>query len=458
MKWLTFLLVTLNIGIGTSSIISFSPPTNPSIIYSLTIPNTTTLSTPGPIYLQITAPTTLQWIGLGQGAQMTGANMFLLYTSSASKITLSPRSGLGHFEPQYTSSTQLTLLPGTGITNNGNGNGSTMTANLRCDNCLTWQDGTGRMSPLDPDFPFIWAYKVGVPINSAALDADLSIHDEMGQVRVDLTKAALPDTFYTSSSSLGWNESGSSSSSNLSTLTNPFASYNPSTDSISALSTPTPTGPHIPKNMKQVLIAHATLMALAFAILFPMGGMIMPLPVSLPVQKITLHRITQLLTLSITLAGFGAGVYIAHAANQLRNPHPIIGMIVVGVLVLVQPILGILQHRNFKKGNTGGPFGVCHRWVGRGAMVLGMVNGGLGFRLAGVGGVFAPKGAVVGYAVVVGGVGILYLGVLLWDWGVKGRRDEEREGGVGGEGERDGGGGKGEEGVGEKPGVVMEER
>ncbi|PYI00207.1 CBD9-like protein, partial [Aspergillus sclerotiicarbonarius CBS 121057] len=376
-----------------SAIISFSPPTHPTIIYSLTIPNTTTLSTPGPIYIQITAPTTLQWIGLGQGSQMTNSNMFLLYTSTSTKITLSPRSGLGHFEPQYTSTPQITLLPGTGITTTTN-NESTMTANFRCDNCLTWQNGAGRMSPLDPNFPFIWAYKIGVPINSAALDADLTIHDSMGQVRIDLTKAGMSASLNSSSSSNG----------SLSDATNPFADYNPSTDSISALATPpppSPPGPKIPGNMKQVLIVHATLMGLAFAILFPLGAVIMPipLPISSPlsVKKLSLHRPIQSATLCITLAGFAAGVYIAHAAGQLRNPHPIIGIIVVGILVLIQPLLGILQHRAYQK--QGGKFGVAHRWIGRGVIVLGMVNGGLGFRLAGVGGLFAPTGAVVGYVV-----------------------------------------------------------
>ncbi|PWY93961.1 CBD9-like protein, partial [Aspergillus sclerotioniger CBS 115572] len=401
-----------------SSIISFSPPTtlttnstspnpNPNITYSLTIPNTTTPTHPGPIYIQITAPTTIQWIGLGQGSQMTDSNMFILYTSSSSKITLSPRSGLGHFEPQYTSATQITLLPGTGITTN-QANITTMTANFRCDNCLTWQDGTGRMSPLDPNFPFIWAYKIGVPIDSAALDADISIHDYMGQIRVDLTKASLPERFYSGSNS---------TTGNLNDTTNPFLDYNPLTDSL-RVGTDTPDtdtgsmmGSHIPKNMKQVLIAHATLMGLAFGILFPLGAVLMPIPISsLPVRKIFLHAGIQLFALGVTLAGFGAGVYIAHAAGQLSNPHPIIGIVVVGVLVLVQPVLGIVQHREYKKtGNPGGKVGVLHRWVGRGVVVLGMINGGLGFRLAGVGGGFAPKGAVVGYSVVVGVVGVGYL-------------------------------------------------
>ncbi|OOF91473.1 iron reductase domain protein [Aspergillus carbonarius ITEM 5010] len=451
MKWLTFLLVTLSsLGIGNGDIISFSPPTNPSntsITYSLTIPNSTTLSTPGPIYIQITAPTTIQWIGLGQGSQMTNSNMFILYTSSSSKIH--PRTGI-----TTTNSTTFT---------NDNKTITTMTANLRCDNCLTWQNGAGTMNPLDPNFPFIWAYKVGVPINSAALDADLSIHDYMGQVRVDLTQATLPERFYSSNST--------------STTLNPFLNYNPVTDSTILGTTPPSTSTsnpnpnsngsimatHIPKNMTQILIAHATLMALAFAIFFPLGALIMPIPIS--IKKFPLHTTIQLLTLTLTLAGLGTGIYLARTAHQLTNPHPIIGIVVVGILVLVQPVLGMLQHRRFKEsGRPGGRIGVVHRWVGRGGILLGMVNGGLGFRLAGVGGRFAPVGAVVGYAVVVGVVGMVYLGVLGWGV-VKGRKtggsDVHSEGG--GEVEREGRGegdgeGEGQRLDGEKGGVVMEER
>ncbi|GAA87017.1 cellobiose dehydrogenase [Aspergillus luchuensis IFO 4308] len=443
MKWLNLLPIAL--GLAHASIISFSPPTNPDIIYSLTIPNTTTLSTPGPIYIQITAPTSIQWVGLGQGAQMTGANMFLLYTSSSTKITLSPRSGLGHFEPQYTSNTQITMLPGTGIstinsttaalTNSSSPSDNTrttMTANFRCDNCLTWQDGTGTMNPKDTNFPFIWAYRAGVPINSASMDADISIHDDMGGIQVDLTRAGMPPQPNNTTSP----DSSSSSSSNT---TNPFANYNPLTDSIPAQSTtnPSTTSSPLPNltKMTHILITHATLMGLSFVLFYPLSALLMPLPISLPISKFRLHMPLQFFTMLMTLAGFGCGIYLAYETGQLRTAHPILGIIVVGVLVLFQPAMGWLQH-----------FG--------GVIVVGVVNGGIGIHVArGMG--MAPVGAVVGYAVVAGVVGGIYLGGLLVAWMV-----ERKRRGVDGEGERvgtvegrEGGDGDGD---GEKGGSVEE--
>ncbi|GLA22101.1 CBD9-like protein [Aspergillus phoenicis ATCC 13157] len=420
MKWLNLLPIAL--GLANASIISFSPPTNPDIIYSLTIPNTTTLSTPGPIYIQITAPTSIQWVGLGQGAQMTGANMFLLYTSSSTKITLSPRSGLGHFEPQYTSNTQITMLPGTGIstinsttaalTNSSSPSSdntrTTMTANFRCDNCLTWQDGTGTMNPKDPNFPFIWAYREGVPINSAAMDADISIHDDMGGIQVDLTRAGMPPQPNTSTTE--------------DDQINPFTNYNPATDSVpvQAPSTPTSPLPNLTK-MTHILITHATLMSLSFVLFYPLAALLMPLPISLPVSKFRLHMPLQIFTMLMTLAGFGCGIYLAYETGQLKTAHPILGIIVVGVLVLFQPAMGWLQHWGFLRtgGRTG--WGVSHRWLGRGVIVVGVVNGGIGLHAArGMG--MAPLGAVIGYAVVAGVVGVVYVVGVLVGWVVERRR------------------------------------
>ena len=58
---------------------------------------------------------------------MSGSQMFVLYTdSSGTNVTLSPRLGTGHVEPQYNSAAQVTLLDGTGVSN------GKMTANFRC--------------------------------------------------------------------------------------------------------------------------------------------------------------------------------------------------------------------------------------------------------------------------------------------------------------------------------------
>ncbi|PWY75387.1 CBD9-like protein [Aspergillus heteromorphus CBS 117.55] len=302
MKW-SALTVALGLGPAAASIIAFSPPEAPEISFSLTIPNTTAAANTGPIYIQMVAPTSMQWVGLGQGAQMAGSNMFIMYASSGSNITLSPRNGLGHFEPKPNPSSEITLLPGTGITNN------TMTANIRCDN-------------------------YSLPFSSSP--------------------------------------------------------------------------PHAPpKSMHKILIAHATLMCLTFVFFFPLFAFLVPSPLPISIAKI--HAPLQLFTLALAIAGFGMGVYLASTNHELRHAHPVIGIIVIGILTLVQPAMGIMQHRHFKREGGKSVFAYAHRWVGRCMIILGMINGGLGFRMAGVGGRFAPRGVVIAYGVVAGCVGVAYL-------------------------------------------------
>lgn len=74
--------------------------------------------------------------------------------------------------------------------------------------------------------------------------------------------------------------------------------------------------------------------------------------------------------------------------GQLSNPstnyHPIIG-IVVFILLLVQPFLGFIHHRDFKALQRRTIFSYLHVWGGRITIILGIVNGGLGCQLAGAG-------------------------------------------------------------------------
>ena len=58
---------------------------------------------------------------------MSGSNIFMVYAdASGSNITLSPRLGHGNYQPDYDSTTQVSLLDGSGIAN------GQMTANVRC--------------------------------------------------------------------------------------------------------------------------------------------------------------------------------------------------------------------------------------------------------------------------------------------------------------------------------------
>lgn len=69
----------------------------------------------------------MSWIGLGQGSQMKGSNIFMIYANAAGdNVTLSPRLGVGEQQPASDTTADVTLLSGSGICNN------MMTANIKC--------------------------------------------------------------------------------------------------------------------------------------------------------------------------------------------------------------------------------------------------------------------------------------------------------------------------------------
>jgi sulfite exporter TauE/SafE len=76
------------------------------------------------------------------------------------------------------------------------------------------------------------------------------------------------------------------------------------------------------------------------------------------------------------------------------NYHPIIGLILLAALFL-QPILGLIHHSQFKKLRRRQIWSHLHLWNGRIMIPLGMINGGLGLRIAG-----ASKEIVTAYAAV----------------------------------------------------------
>jgi hypothetical protein len=55
---------------------------------------------------------------------------------------------------------------------------------------------------------------------------------------------------------------------------------------------------------------------------------------------------------------------------------------VVFICLFVQPIFGFLHHSLYKKYQSRTFWSYSHIWLGRAAITLGIVNGGLGFKLA----------------------------------------------------------------------------
>jgi len=140
--------------------------------------------------------------------------------------------------------------------------------------------------------------------------------------------------------------------------------------------------------------AHACIMSIVFIVLYPLGAISIHLPIDrIPYLKNTylrdkvsaIHVPIQVIGFVMMIGGMALGIRIGHDLGYLQHPvhaHPVIGLLVVCTIIVFQPIMGLLQHQHFKKTGGKSIFAYLHRWIGRCAIVLGMINTGLGFQLA----------------------------------------------------------------------------
>ncbi|OQE34668.1 hypothetical protein PENCOP_c016G00436 [Penicillium coprophilum] len=350
---------------------SFHPQEHDEITYSFNVPNNTAKSNSGPIYFQMNSTRQVQWFAIGQGRQMAGANMFVVYTSG-NNVTVSPRSGVGEIQPLYNKDAQVTVLNGSGV------HDGVITANIRCDTCLKWNGGTENVN--SSSSPWIWAIKYGESLNSRNLSEDIKHHDDHGVMIIDLQRAT-----------------GGSSS-------NPFAQL----DRVSiSPSEEDPQYAAFRNTIRKKKTAHAVLMILAFVVMFPFFALGLHIFPSRWTVKI--HGTFQHLTLAVAIAGLGVGVSMARQIELIDTYHTILGIIIVASLALFQPAMGMLQHIFFRKTGRKGPFAFMHRWFGRFIMILGIINVGLGFKLA-----QGPRGAVITTCVVASIIAMVYIVIVSW--------------------------------------------
>lgn len=123
----------------------------------------------------------------------------------------------------------------------------------------------------------------------------------------------------------------------------------------------------------------------------------------------------------LLLAGLGLGVLLARDTDRLYdNAHTVLGTVVLVLLLVVQPVLGWAQHLFYRRFKRRGGLGWGHVVLGRGLLVLGVVNGGLGIGLArrdreGM----APGKAYIGVAA---SMGMFYVVAILFTaWWRRGR-------------------------------------
>ncbi|EUC42131.1 iron reductase domain protein [Bipolaris oryzae ATCC 44560] len=361
------------------------------VCFKLNIPQSTASSGSGDIFFQIQAPSSYEWVALGQGRGMANSNIFVVYTSSSgNNVTLSPRHTTSYSPPTSNRNAQVTLLEGSGVSN------GVMTANVKCSNCNSWSGGT--MDFKSGSGNWIYAFQnSGGPKNTDDTSAQISQHSDHSVFNWDFAQA----------------KGGSSvnpliaTTSTGTTTTNNNNGNTSTGNNNSGITTIRPTG--AVTNRREKLIAHGVLSAFAFVIVFPTGGIAIRL-VSMT-GMVWLHGAFQIFGYMIYIAGAGLGIHLARGLKQTKEYHAIIGMILLGVLFLM-PFLGYMHHVMFKKVQSRTIWSHAHLWVGRIFITLGILNGGFGLRLAQCANLSSRAGQIV-YGVVAGLIWLAWVGAIV---------------------------------------------
>jgi hypothetical protein len=184
--------------------------------------------------------------------------------------------------------------------------------------------------------------------------------------------------------------------------------------------------------------AHACIMSIVFIILYPLGAISVHLPIhKIPFLKNTylrnkimaIHAPIQILATVLMIGGLALGIRTAQNLNYFLSPvaaHIIIGFLVTLTIIIFQPVLGSLQHRYFKRTGGKSLFGYAHRWIGRGAIILGIINNGLGLHLASFD-VVVPARSWIRNFVFVGVLVSIWFGFIFYDTFARPRPPVKRE-------------------------------
>lgn len=306
---------------------------------------------------------------------MSNSNMFIMYTNGNGNVTLSPRFSRGQTQPQFSADLDVELLSGSGIEN------GLMTANIRCGNCA--QSGAGNFNAQSGQW--IHARRNGAALDTTDVRANIVEHDNY-------------DSFTWSYS----NAVGGASA-------NPFAA----SDTIIA----GPTAPVASTNRtmrSNILLVHGIFASLAFLVFFPVGAIV--IRVGRFSSALKVHIAIQILSWALFITSFGLGLYYGITGDYMTEAHPIIGIVLVA-MVTIQPLAGWLHHKQFIRSGQRSTVSHGHIWIGRIAIILGMINGGLGLELGGV-----ETRYVIAYSVVAGVMGLTYIVSIVYGEVARSRR------------------------------------
>ncbi|KFY93968.1 hypothetical protein V498_04142 [Pseudogymnoascus sp. VKM F-4517 (FW-2822)] len=160
-----------------AALATFSPITG--INYAVGIPSSTSTSSTnlGDIFISVSFPAKYQYVGIGIGTQMAGSTIFAVYTDGNGNVTVSPRDGAGHFEPQHSSSKSVTILDGS------KADANTVVANFK------YRATESQLDVQSTASPFIGAWKEGAAFDTTNLEQALDHHDGKRIYTLNLAQA-----------------------------------------------------------------------------------------------------------------------------------------------------------------------------------------------------------------------------------------------------------------------------
>ncbi|KAI1467796.1 putative iron reductase domain protein [Daldinia caldariorum] len=324
---------------ATAGSVFVSPPRD--LAFALNVPSDSTTD----LYFSLMFPEGTSWAAVGLGSdRMAGALILLAYPSeSGQNVTFSPRIASGHSEPVFTPEIKVEALEGTGLDN------GTFIFNGRCTNCRSWSDGKGKIDVASKSQNMIYATGDTSTLKSDSFDAPLRMHYNYGTFTLDMAHATGP---------AGVPAIDRSENSTLIATTQGLSK----------------------EGKKDVAaIMHAIIMVFVFVGLYPFGIFVLHLG-----SWVRWHGINQGFALILTIIGSSLGFSISKYYNRskkVNSAHQVIGILIF-IFIFAQFTLGFLHHRTFKKTQQTTKMAPIHVWMGRVIIVMGVINGFLGFPLA----------------------------------------------------------------------------
>jgi hypothetical protein len=248
-------------------------PQNLSV--SINVPNNSSDT----LYFHFNGPASSSWVAFGFGRSMSDALMFIAYDNAGRDgVTISPRLADGHVMPEHTADVNVTLLPGSGLSNN------VFNVNAMCTGCRTW-DGSS-IDVQSTEQPMLWAIGPAWSLASDDLNAPIRQHQIYDRFTLDLVQATgvagVPGVAQSTTNS------GSSG-----------------TDSDDDDDDFRGSGPGWSRAPGRV-VAHALLMIAAFLILFPAGYLTLRV-----FDQVLAHAGIQAVAMILVVASTGLGVSIS---------------------------------------------------------------------------------------------------------------------------------------------------